>query len=193
VVHKALIWWLPLVVAVTGLAGLVYLAVQQDYRMSANDPQIQMAEEAASALSGGASPASLVGSSTVDIEHSLAPFLVVYSKFRAPVASSARLGGRIPVPPAGVFDYTNEHGEDRFTWQPRRGLRYATVLAAVGVPPSDVTGFVFAGRSLREVEARIDILGLQVGAAWLVTIVATFVAALLAATRAPSEEGDADG
>ena len=39
--------WLPLGVAVTLVCALIYATVQQNYRQSANDPQIQMAEDAA--------------------------------------------------------------------------------------------------------------------------------------------------
>jgi hypothetical protein len=45
--------WLPLAALTTALCGLVYLAVQQALRQAANDPQIQMAEDAAYILSQG--------------------------------------------------------------------------------------------------------------------------------------------
>ena len=45
--------WLPLAVLTFAFCGLVYLAVQQDLRIGANDPQIQMAEDIASAITGG--------------------------------------------------------------------------------------------------------------------------------------------
>ena len=41
--------WLPLAIATAGLCALVYLTEQQSLRMGANDPQIQMAEDAAAA------------------------------------------------------------------------------------------------------------------------------------------------
>jgi hypothetical protein len=41
--------WLPLAVAITILAGLVYATVQQSLRQGANDPQIQLAEDTAAA------------------------------------------------------------------------------------------------------------------------------------------------
>ena len=42
--------WVPLTIGTTLLCGLVYLATQQSIRQGANDPQIQMAEDAAAAL-----------------------------------------------------------------------------------------------------------------------------------------------
>ena len=46
-------YWLPLAAVTTLLCGLIYLAVQQSLRWGANDPQIQMAEDAAAALAAG--------------------------------------------------------------------------------------------------------------------------------------------
>jgi len=43
-------YWLPLAAALTGVFAFIYLTVQQDMRMGLNDPQIQMAEDAAGAL-----------------------------------------------------------------------------------------------------------------------------------------------
>ena len=51
--YKGLILWLPLGLVTLILCGLVNLAVQQNYRMSANDPQIQIAEDVADAVSQG--------------------------------------------------------------------------------------------------------------------------------------------
>ncbi len=36
-------YWIPLAAAITVVCGVIYVAVQQDIRMAANDPQIQMA------------------------------------------------------------------------------------------------------------------------------------------------------
>jgi hypothetical protein len=140
--------WLPLAIATAGLCGLVYLTVQQSLRMGANDPQIQMAEDAASALAGGASVDSLAPSAKVDIATSLAPFLVVYDDSGKIVASSASLHGENPLIPQGVLDYTRQNGEDRVSWQPENGVRIAAVVVRYD------NGFVLAGRSLREVEKR---------------------------------------
>ena len=52
--------WLVFALAITVSAGLVYLISQQIIRQSANDPQVQVAEDIAVGLSGGANPASLI-------------------------------------------------------------------------------------------------------------------------------------
>ena len=160
--------WLPLAIATAGLCGLVYLTVQQSLRMGANDPQIQMAEDAASNLNSGASVESVVPSTQVEIANSLAPFLIVFDDSGKVLASSATLHGAVPIYPSGVLDYTRQKGQDRVTWQPEVGIRMATVV--VGYK----NGFVMAGRSLREIEIRESnterISGMVMLAIWVVTL-----------------------
>jgi hypothetical protein len=164
--------WLPLVVVMTGVCGLIYLTTQQILRMNANDPQIQIAEDTAISLEIGEKPATLITKNPLDIATSLAPFLVVYNEQGIPQASSGLLHGDSPEMPVGVFQYVKEHGEDRITWQPEPGLRMAVVVVGYG---GEQSGFVMVGRSLREVEKRIDQFGMIVLVAWLAILVATLV------------------
>src|SRR5207237_4845330 len=89
--------WLPVAAAATVLVGLIYAAVQHDLRSGANDPQVQMAEDAARALDHGALPSSVVAPSAVDIASSLAAFPIVGYRSDQPVASSAEFPRRAPV------------------------------------------------------------------------------------------------
>lgn len=162
--------WLPLAVAVTALSLLVYLGVQQSYRMSLNDPQLQLAQDGAARLAAGASPQSVAGSPTVDAERGLAPFLIVVGADNAVLASSARLDGTSPRPPVGVLDAARAKGTDTVTWQPRAGVRLASVSVAAGGGR-----VVVAGRNMRAVEARIDQFGQLAALAWLATLAATLV------------------
>ena len=57
---KQYLYAICVTIGVTVAFGTLYAAVQQDYRQSANDPQIAMAEDAANALKGGDVPASVV-------------------------------------------------------------------------------------------------------------------------------------
>ncbi len=171
-------YWLPAAVAATILAGLVYLVVQQEMRLSANDVQVQMAEDAAAALASGASVETVVPQQTVDVGRSLAPFVMVFDAGGRLVASSGRLNGQPPVLPSGVLDYVRQRGEDRITWQPQPGVRLATVVTRV---EGGGDGFVVAARSLREVERRIDELLPLVAVVWLAALGATFVIALVMA------------
>lgn len=56
------------------------------------------------------------------------------------------------------------------------GVRSAAVVVSVS---GGQGGFVLAGRSLREVEKRVDQLTQQVGAAWLASMLVTLVLVLL--------------
>ena len=172
---RAAVLWVPLAVAVTGLSALVYGAVQQDLRQGANDPQIQMAEDAAAKLSAGAAPNAVIPSEQVELNGSLQPYIMVFDAQSHLVASSAQLNGQAPPFPPSVFDSARARGQDRITWQPAPGVRSAVVVQ----PWRD--GFVVVGRSLRLAEERIDQIRLLTGFAWLVTLGCTAVAAVVAA------------
>lgn len=155
--------WLPLAALFTGAALTLVFVLHLDMRMAADDPQVRMAEDAAAALAGGAGPEGLAGGENVDLGRSLAPFVIVLDARGRPLAGSATLDGRIPVPPRGVLEFASAHGEERFTWQPRAGLRLASVVRRV----ADGGGYVVTGRSLREVERRKQIILGDVALAWV--------------------------
>ncbi len=67
---RILFSWIPFAVVLTAVALMVYAAVQQVYRSSANDPQIQMAEDTAARLAAGASPETVVAGEPVDMARS---------------------------------------------------------------------------------------------------------------------------
>ena len=169
--------WLPLAIATAGLCGLAYLTVQQSLRMGANDPQVQMAENAASALNDGASVDAVVPSTDVEITNSLTTFVIVFDDSGKVLASSASLHGAVPSYPLGVLDYTRQKGQDRVTWQPEVGVRMATVVVRYD------NGFVLAGRSLREVEKRESqveqLSGLAMLVIWTVTLFVTVLGELI--------------
>lgn len=171
--------FLPLAVIITLFSGILYFAVQQVLRQSANDPQIQMAEDAATALASGKAVESVVPAALVDIAASIAPYLVVYDDAGKPVAASGLLHNQMPALPPGVFDYARQKGEDRITWQPEPGVRSAAVVTRVsGSRP----GFVLAARSLREVENREMNMEILVGLGWLGTLLAAFIAVSIGET-----------
>jgi hypothetical protein len=156
--------------ASVGLLACLVIAVvvQQDLRQGADDPQIQMAEDAVTRLDAGVPPRTLVDGPAVDLGASLAPFLVIYDSAGNVVATNGRLDGRAPVPPQGVLSTATQTGMDRVTWQPRPGVRMAIVV----LPWAG--GTVVAGRSLRrveEIEANLKGLALA-GAVALLTLAA---------------------
>ena len=152
----------------SGVALALYAIPQHVLRSGANDPQIQLATDAVARIESGAAPSQVVGAGNVDMARSLAPFVIAYDDQGQPLASQAKLNGGVPTPPAGVFDCVRQRGEERVSWQPilgkTRGVRIAAVVERVdGAHP----GFVLAGRSLREVEAREAQVEQMAGLTWI--------------------------
>ena len=90
--------------------------------------------------------------------------MIVYDDQNRILQSTGILNGLPPALPRGVFNYVLNHGEDRVTWQPQKGVRLAAVIVRV---QGHATGYVLVGRSLAEVEKREDVLFLQFFIAWL--------------------------
>ena len=167
--------FLPLAAVITVLIGLVYLAVQQDFRMSANDPQIQIAEDFADQLSSGVPLGQF--NFKFDISKSLATFVVIYNDQGQPVTGSGQLNGQFPALPAGVTDYVKKYGEDRITWQPQSGVRSALVVTHF--KNSQSAGYIAVGRSLREIEQRESMLGWYALTAWLAALILSLAVLIL--------------
>ena len=144
--------WIPLAALAIVLVGFSFVLVQQVLRQNANDPQVQLAHDTASLLiSAGLTVDPRNG--VVDVAHSLAPFIQTYDESGTLTYSSGKLDGQAPMAPIGVLQSSRASGENRVTWQPQPGVR----IAAVGVRvPKDGAGYVLAGRSLAEVESRIN-------------------------------------
>ena len=170
--------WLPLGFAITVVFAFVYLALQQNLRTDANDPQVAIAGGIADALQSGIPYEAFTTPASIDIAQSLASYALLFDLDHLPVARNASLHGSMLTPPAGVFAYLKSHGEDRFTWQPEPGVRQAVVgLYHTGVNP----GYIFVGRSLREVEYReVRLLGMT-ATAWAITMLGSLALSLLVA------------
>ncbi len=164
--------WIPLAIVLTVGIGFAYVGVQQNYRTSLNDPQIEVAAQAVDLVKSGQNPTALVPTEPVDMAASLATFIIFYDANGKVAASSGALNGATPTPLAGVFDYTKAHGEDRFTWQPQTKVRVAAVVRQTA------TGYVLAGRSMREVETRIDSLTNLAAMAWFLGLGLSLAATL---------------
>lgn len=170
--------WVPLAFIQSSLCILLFVAIQQNFRQNANDPQIQIARDNAQALLNGKNPQDVVGQSQVELSKSLATFIIIFDDALNPVASQAVLEGRIPTPPKGVFDYTRVHKEERVTWEPKQDVRIAAVLERYeGSKP----GFILVGRSIQEIEQRVSDLGGKLIIGWLVSAVGSLVLILFLA------------
>jgi len=158
--------WFAYAAAITLICGIIYITVQQGYRQSANDPQFQLAEDAANAISKGAEPKVVVGAGpAIEISQSLSPFLIIYNSNGSIAAGNATLDGNTPKLPQGVIDGASRNGMKAVSWQPREGVRQATVsIRAKGY-------VVVAGRSLRITEERISMLGQQVAFGWFMSLI----------------------
>lgn len=167
--------YLPWAIVITLVMGTIFGASQQAIRLAANDPQIQVAEDVSGAISQG-QPIPPSPKSMVDAKLSLSPFVSIFGDDKAPVYWNAQLNDKAPTPPAGTFDYVKDHGQNRFTWQPASGERFAAVLLRYG---GEKPGYVMVARSLRESELRIKKLGIDILIAWAVTMVAVLGALLL--------------
>lgn len=164
--------FLPLVLVSSVLSGLIFFSSQQILRQSANDPQIQMAQEIAQVLQNGKSPQDITGSTQVDLNKSLSTFEIIFDDSGKVVASQAVLDGRVPTTPKGVFDYTRSWGTDKISWQPKPGIRIAAVLERFeGSKP----GFILVGRSLKETDSRILDLGSKVAVGWIISIIGSLI------------------
>ena len=92
----ASIFWFPLAIAHTLISGIIYLAGQLIYRQEASDPQYQMAEDAADAITRGAHPQSVVLEPTVDLNSNLSPYLIVCDEQKNPVTTTVMFNGQVP-------------------------------------------------------------------------------------------------
>jgi hypothetical protein len=131
-----------------------------------------MAEDAAYTLSQGEPANYVIATSKVEMSRSLAAFIIFCDEARKAVALSGFVHGQIPSPPAGVFDYVKRNGQDRITWEPENGVRIAAVFERY---EGSISGFLVAGRSLREIEKRESQVEMITGIAML----ATWVLALI--------------
>ena len=176
--QRAALAWLPVAVLAVALVVLVYGVAQQGLRMGGDQPQLQVAEDAAAALDAGTAPSAVVPGTPVDIASSLGLFMVVTDGSGAVVAGNGQLDGAVVAPPAGVLRAARDGAEDRVTWQPRAGVRIAQVTVGWA------GGAVTVGRSLREVERQEDVL-LQLCAVGLAgALAATALASVLVAALA---------
>ena len=157
------LYHLSAIAIITILIGLVYATVQQTYRSSANDPQMQIVNELRTRLEFGKPIETYLKNDSVDLENSLGIFVETFDKNGEPLQSNALLDGKLPKLPPGVLKYVSAHKEDWVTWQPRKAIRLAMGIVATNSEP---VAYVAAGRSLSEVERRTSRLITFCGICW---------------------------
>lgn len=176
VLQQTFTTWLPLAIVTLVLCALAYVGLQQNYRLSANDPQIQIAQDIAAAINRGDAQASAIvpPEPSSDMSSSLATFVVIYSATGTPVGASAGIDGKAPTISQEVLATALKNGENRVTWEPKTGVRIAAVITSYTSPTE--SGFILVGRSLKEVEIRERLLMVMSAVATAVALVFSFLA-----------------
>jgi hypothetical protein len=147
---KRIIPWLGAALILVIIFGTIYGVVQQSQRSAANQPQIQIAEDTSAYLNKGFDPR-LLAQGHVNMNTSLAPFVIIYDKTGRIVAGNGYLNGRIPKAPLGVLTSSIGQPYNAVTWQPQEDARVASVTVSAN------KYYVLSGRSLTEVEKNEDL------------------------------------
>lgn len=161
---------------VSAIILLIYASVQQCFRSSANDPQIQIARDLCNAISAGKPISNIIAHDTIDLSQSLAVFTEIFDSNGNPIQSTGFLNGNLLKPPAGVIEYTNKNMEDAVTWQPQSDVRMAMVFEKINASGK---GFVAVGRSLKEIEIREGNLLRMVEIVWFACMMILLVHLLI--------------
>ncbi|MEN9582057.1 MAG: hypothetical protein RL641_11 [Candidatus Parcubacteria bacterium] len=158
-----------LLLVLASVTSLVIFSVgQYIIRAGANDPQIQMAEDTVAGLVMGLPAGAITPPPGRVIGKSLSPFTVVYDSEGNPISGSANYKDSLPKPPRGVFANALQHGQNRFTWQPEKGMRFAAVVLPYTV--NDTQGYVMVAKSLLEIEKRVSGLCRIVFWGWVASV-----------------------
>lgn len=173
--------WLVAVVASAVFVGFGYTAVQQNYRLTANNVLVQSLEQVDNYLAQGAAPEQIASSqSPVDPSKSLSPFVIMTDENGKLQASNMQLGASQPVPPKGALEATKNGGENDITWAPQKGTRVAVVIKHF--KSDKQAGYIIVGSSLREVEKHINQLTLFATATFVLLAILAAIAIRLKPT-----------
>lgn len=158
--------------AITVIFGTIYVVQQQSLRIGSNDPQIQIAEDTATALDNGSTPESLT-KGKVDMSASLALFVIIYDKSGNVVSGNGYLDGKIPSIPFGSLEHSKGKEYSFVTWQPKSDVRISSITV------SAKNYYILSGRSLKEIEKRVDSLLNYVAFGWVCSILLVLLAAMV--------------
>ena len=138
--------------------------MQQSWRQGANLPQDAMAHAVASDLLSGKKPSD-VTQGYIDMSNNLAPFVIIYDQFGKVVSGNGYLDNSVPQVPIGVLAASKGGKTNKVTWQPNSTVRIASVSVQSG------NYYVLGGRSLKDVEHKIAMMGRIILAAWAASLV----------------------
>lgn len=174
--------WIAIAGSITLAIGGAYAMVQQSTRLSADDLPLSTAETARQELQTDSAAKDVVPSIKTDLRASTSVFVIVTDDTQHVLASSANLDGQTPLPPRGVFSFTQQHGTDHFTWEPSPGVRLAARV--VRYKSGANGGYIIAGQSLKPYEERISTYTWIAAAAWLASLAWAYLLLVLPAWRA---------
>lgn len=135
-------------IIITIISAVIYVTVQQNFRSSANDPQLQLARDIACRLKQNKNYEDLLPPDSINLLNSLGLFVQFYNQQNEPVFSTAILNGKAPKIPPGVLELAKTNAENSVTWQPQPDVRIASVVDYAGAPNA---AYILVGRSLQEV------------------------------------------
>lgn len=163
--------WVVAMFLITFSCSLIYIVAQQSLRLGANLAPEQLVVEMAAKLDKTQNVQSVLPASQVDISKSLNAFVMIFDDNKELKGTNAVIGTDIPGYPTGVLAHVSSGKEDRVTWQPQQGFRFASVAMKYD------HGYIVAAISLRETEALIGTIGSLVLLAWLAfSLFSVFVA-----------------
>jgi hypothetical protein len=167
----------------TLILGTAYTMVQQSTRLSANDMPLALSQTVKNELDSGSSPNDVITSQMVNVASNNNPFIIITDDSKHVLASTATLNGKTPLPPQGVFDYSDAHGTDHFTWQPADKVRLATRVVTYGTKKNQDAGFIITGQSLQPYEDRINVYSELALASWFATLAWNYLVLVLTERR----------
>ena len=141
--------WCALMLAGVFSAGCAYVVGQQVVRQDANGPAAAIATEAVIAMGTEGQSAQEVVAGKTDVSSSLLPFVMIYDDNKNLIATSAGYGSEQYQFPVSALSTVSDSHDNRVTWQPQPGLRFATVAIKYR------DGYVVGAVSLREPERTI--------------------------------------
>ncbi|MCU1416784.1 MAG: hypothetical protein JWP32_958 [Schumannella sp.] len=168
VIQRIVPWIVGAVVLTITLAS-VYVTAQQLDRQGADEQPQRLASQIV-LLHDLPEPEA---ADLVDLGGSEALFYVVYDTSGSPLSGRGYLDGDLAQLPDGVIAAAVANGSNRVTWEPRDGLRFATVEVAVG------DRVVMAGQSLAPSETRTQNIGWMLLLAWVVGLAVLAAGAVL--------------
>lgn len=162
--------FLAIMGTVTLILGASYAMVQQGNRLTANDIPLTLSQTVKDELDSGSSPNDVIETRKIDISSNYNPFVIITDDSKHVLASTATLNGKTPLPPQGVFAYTDTHGTDSFTWEPADNVRLATRVTSYSTKLNADAGFIITGQNLKPFEERVNVFGELALAAWLAAL-----------------------